>query len=130
MILSMKDLKKTFRKIFESDLNESELFVTDYIYGNACGVGAMYSNERMQLNNFVDRKDKKSILKWLNSTNTEKQIYAVEGILKLKKIGIDLSKTELERIKYITHKKGTIRVCSGCMYSSKEISEVVKMFGL
>ncbi|UOX32675.1 hypothetical protein LXD69_11535 [Flavobacterium sediminilitoris] len=125
-----KKIKNNFKKIFGSDLNESELFMADIVYGGSCGAGAMYSSERMQLNSFVDKKDKISILKWLKSTNAEKQIYAVEGLLKLKKMGIVLNKTELGIIKYITHKKGTIKVCNGCIYSSKELSEVIKLFEL
>jgi hypothetical protein len=86
----------------------------------------MNTRERMQLNDFVTKKDQNSILKWLKSANTEKQVYAVEGILKLKESGIKLSKSDLEIIKFIINKKGTMNVCHGCMYSSKEVREVTE----
>ena len=125
---AFESLKEKFKKAFYSDLNESELFITDYVYGENCGVAAMNSNERTQLNDFVTKKDKNSMLKWLKSANTEKQMYAVEGLLKLEKSGVNLSKTELEIINYIAHKKGTIRMCSGCTYFDMEISKLAKRF--
>lgn len=121
-------LKDKFKKVFYSDLNENELFIIHYVYGENCGIAGVNSSERIQLNNFVFKKDKNSILKWLKSTNAEKQIYAVEGILKLKELGINLNKAELEMIKYIINKKGTIRMCSGCVYFDMEISKIAKRF--
>lgn len=124
--IEFKLLKEEFNNVFYSDLNESELFVTDYVYGENCGVAAVDSNERTQLNYFVTKKEKNSILKWLKSTNTEKQVYAVEGLLKLEKSGVNLNNTEVEIINYITHKKGTIRMCSGCTYFDIAISKLTK----
>jgi hypothetical protein len=44
----------------------------------------------------------------------------------LKESGIKLSKSDLEIIKFIINKKGTMNVCHGCMYSSKEVREVTE----
>jgi hypothetical protein len=65
-------------------------------------------------------------LNWLKSTNSEKQLYAVEGVLKLIKSGSKFSKQELDLFSKVTNKKGTIKVCHGCIYSTQEISEIIK----
>ena len=67
----------------------------------------MYSKERMQLNELVAKKDKESILKWLQSTNTEKQMFAVEGFLKLMKSENKFSQKELDLFNNVTNKKTT-----------------------
>ncbi|MBE9577041.1 hypothetical protein [Flavobacterium proteolyticum] len=122
-----ENLKTSFKNNFQAELNEKELFLTNITFGNGCGAAAMYSKERMQLNEFVDKKDKKSILKWLQSTNTEKQMFAVEGFLKLMKSGTKFSQQELTLLNYITNKKGTVRVCYGCSYRVEEINIVLKI---
>ena len=126
----IKILKESFKDIFNAELIENELFKTDYVYGENCGAGAMNSRERMQLNKFISEQNKDSIIRFIKSTSTEKQIYGVEGILKLKDYKIKLSKAELEILKYIINKNGTIKVCNGCIYSNKEIKEVIKQINI
>ncbi|RBA29315.1 hypothetical protein [Flavobacterium tibetense] len=122
----LNNLKTTFKNNFQAELNEKELFLKDYTYGENCGVGAMNSKERIELNDFVVKNNKNSILNWLKSTNSEKQLYAVEGILKLIKSGSQFSKQELDLFRKVTDKKGTIKVCHGCIYSTQEVSEIIK----
>ena len=121
-----ENLKTSFKSNFQAELNEKELFLTNITFGNGCGVGAMYSKERMQLNDFVAKKDKDSIIKWLQSTNSEKQIFAVEGFLKLMKSECKFNKQELALFHNVTNKKGTVKVCHGCIYSTQEVSETIK----
>lgn len=123
--LGFEQLKKSFKKTFHSELNENELFITYYVYGESCGAGGMNSRERIQLNYFITKQDKDSIIRWLKSTNTEKQIYAIEGVFKLENSGIKFSKTELEIVENMINKKGTIQICSGCIYSVREISSII-----
>lgn len=122
----IENLKTSFKNNFQAELNEKELFLTNITFGNGCGAGTMYSKERMQLNEFVAKKDKESILKWLHSTNTEKQMFAVEGFLKLMKSGTKFSQQELDLFHNVTNKKGNVKVCHGCIYSTEEVSEIIK----
>lgn len=121
-----ENLKTSFKKNFLAELNEKELFLTNITFGNGCGAAAMYSKERMQLNELVAKKDKESILKWLQSTNTEKQMFAVEGFLKLMKSENKFSQKELDLFNNVTNKKGNVKVCRGCIYSTEEVSELIK----
>lgn len=125
---SYKVLQASFKSIFHTELNEKELFKTDFVYGERCGFGGINPDERVQANEFVATKNKPELLKWLQSSNTEKQIYAVDGLYQLKKLGIKLTEEDLKMIKFVTGKKGTMHVCSGCIYSQEEISDVVKIF--
>lgn len=122
----INNLKESFKNNFQAELNEKELFLTNITFGNGCGAATMYSKERMQLNEFVAKKDTVSILKWLQSTNTEKQIFAIEGFLKLMKSGTKFSQQELDLFHNVTNKKGNVKVCHGCIYSTEEVSEIIK----
>ncbi len=122
----IENLKTSFKNNFQAELNEKELFLTNITFGNGCGAATMYSKERMQLNDFVAKKDKDSIIKWLQSTNSEKQIFAVEGFLKLMKSECKFNKQELALFHNVTNKKGTVKVCHGCIYSTEEVSEIIK----
>ena len=117
-------LRHSFKSIFKSDLNESELFVTDFVYGRHCGFAGVNPEGRQQIDQWVINKNKSALLNWLRSTNTEKQIYAADGLSQLKKFGVKITDEEFLMIKFVTAKNGTIRVCSGCLYSQDDISIV------
>jgi hypothetical protein len=57
------DLKTSFKSNFDAELNEEELFLKDFVYGENCGVAAMNSKERIELDDFVLKNDKISIFK-------------------------------------------------------------------
>jgi hypothetical protein len=122
------NLKATFKDIFQSDLNENELFVIDFVYGSHCGFAGVNPKGRQQIDNWVAEKNKAELLKWLKSTNTEKQVYAVDGLLQLKKSGVKLTDEEVKIINFICSKNGTMYVCSGCIHSRQDISSVTKNF--
>jgi hypothetical protein len=67
-------------------------------------------------------------LKWLQSTNVETQLYAVEGFYKLKKAGYQIKESELQSIRNVLKKKGTVRTCMGCRYGLNEIQQIAKEF--
>jgi len=123
-------LKNSFKSIFQTELNENELFMTDFVYGEHCGIAGVNPKGRQQINQWVTNKNKTELLKWLKSTNTEKQIYAVDGLCQLKKAGTKLTDVEMKMINFVTKKSGTIYVCSGCMHSQDEIRNVTKKFKL
>lgn len=121
-------LKKSFKNTFQSDLNEKELFIYDYVYGNRCGIVGTQPKGRQQIYEWIDNKDKTALIKWLKSTNTEKQVYAVEGLFQLRKAGVKLTDEELKIINFVFSKKGTVYTCSGCIHSRRNINDVIKEF--
>lgn len=122
------NLKASFKNIFLSDLNENELFVTDFVYGSHCGYGGINPKGRQQIDEWVKSKNKTEILKWLKSVNTEKQVYAIDGLYQLNKAGITLTEEEVIIINYVCSKNGTMFVCSGCIHSLQDIRSMTKNF--
>jgi hypothetical protein len=123
-----KKLETTFFKSFGGQFKRQELFTDSIVYGSRCSDGGIDPLEKMYLDNFVATKDKSSLLKWLQSTNVETQLYAIEGFYELKKSGYNIKDNELLFIKNVLKKKGTVRTCSGCIYSREEIKLVAKDF--
>ena len=123
-------LSASFKEAYQADLNEKELFVTDFVYGEACGFSGTDPVGRRQVDKWVLEKNKPELLRWLKSTNTEKQVYAVDGLLQLRKRGMKLADNEMSVMKCIIKKRGTINACSGCTYYNGDIKIVAKNFNL
>lgn len=116
-------LKNSFKSIFKLVLNENELFNTEFVYGKNC------ADVRQQIDEWVTTKNKTELLKWLNSTITEKQIYAVDGLYQLKKAGVKITNEELIILKFVRNKNGTFYHCSGSSSPIQtEIFTVTKEF--
>lgn len=62
----------SFKSIFKSNMNFDDLFITDFVYGNHCGLGGLNPKGRQQIDEWVINKNKTELLKWLKSPNTEK----------------------------------------------------------
>lgn len=121
-------LKNVFKQTFLADLNEQDLFLDDIAYGQSCGFVGTHPKELLQIGEFVKNRDRNSLLKWLQSTNTEKQLYAVYGFSLLKKLKIKPNAQERKIIKAVLKKKGTVRFCYACVYSKREIRSAAKAF--
>ncbi|MCX6317688.1 MAG: hypothetical protein NTW29_10375 [Bacteroidetes bacterium] len=119
-------LKTAFQLFYEEPLLEADLFMTDIIYGRSCGFAGMPPSQRETIDTLVKKRDQATLLKWLRSANTEKQFYAVDGLYQLKKAGIQLTEKDLQLIRFVLNKKGFIQVCSGCIFSSRKISELAE----
>lgn len=122
------NLKKAFRKLFQTDLNEQDLFLTGVVYGERCGITGTYSEARTKIIKNVKKEDKQELVKWLQSPNTEKQVYAVDGLYQLHSKGIKLSKKERKMIAFVMNKNGNLNVCYGCLYHTESVREAVKDF--
>lgn len=118
---SFEHLKLTFKNIFKSDLYEKDLFVIDFIYGSNCGLERENPKGRIQIDKWVKQKNKNALLKWLKSANTEKQVYAIDGLYQMKS---KLRDEEIKIVKFICSKKGKMYVCNGCVHSRQLISYV------
>lgn len=121
-----QDMKASFSRIFNAELREKGLFVTDFVYGDGCGFVGTDPIGRQIINQWVVENNKANLLTWLSSANTEKQVYAADGLLQLKKTGTSLSVDEMRVINFIINKKGTMFVCSGCSHWHEDITEVTK----
>jgi hypothetical protein len=122
---SMNLLNKAYERNFNAAINENDLF-NPLVYGKACGIGGDAPNHGKLMEEFILNKDKASLLEWLKSTITEKQIYAVEGLYRLNKDSVSLTSEEIRIIKNVISKKGQIMTCNGCDTENRDIADIVK----
>lgn len=118
----------SFFEIFNTELNVKDLFNTKIIYGESCGLAGIPTKEISQINEFVTNKDKASLFLWLCSANTEKQIFALDGLHQLKITGVTFNEKELKMINFVMNKKGNFLNCSGCFFSRPEIVWIRQIF--
>jgi len=78
------------------------------------------------MNQLVESKDTKTMIKWLKSTTIEIQLYAIDGILELKKAGLKFDRAVIDLIDIIANKEGSAYTCSGCTHWNQPISEIVE----
>ncbi len=126
--LLIEELNVSFRALFRADLDKKDLFSSELVYGERCGFAGTYPEGRYQTIQFVKNGNKEELLKWLQSANSEKQVYAVDGLFQLCKKGAKLTEEELRMIAFVMHKNGRIRVCSGCLHSEDDIKTVLTKF--
>jgi len=122
------EMKKMFRNVYSANLNEDEMFEKRIVYGYACSITGEDPKERKYINSLVKRRNVAELRKWLQSTNTEKQMYAVDAFCHLKQKGYKIGKNDLKLIHCILSKEGNIYVCRGCIYSSEDIKSFKDMF--
>ena len=121
-------LRQSFNKSFDGELNETELFIDNLVYGQACGLVGTDPDEKIIIDSLVAAKNKEELFKWIKSTNFEKQIYAVDGLFQLKVAGTTFTYKEIELINMVLNKKGTIYYCRGCSHSWQDVRSVSYKF--
>lgn len=126
--IAYSNFQWAYHDLYDANLNENDLFLEDIVYGERCGRALVTPKEKGLIDDFVANKDTTSLLKWLQSPNSEKQVYAVNGFYELRKTGRVLTKQEEKIIAFIIHKKGNIHICSGCIYDIDDIKNVTKKF--
>lgn len=104
-------LKVRFQKCFLAPLNEKELFKDDIWYGAKCRMDDKLTDQQEQIKNWVIKKDTVNLFTWLQSTNTEKQIFAVQGFHSLQFMGVKINDDAKRLISFIMKKKGNIKTC-------------------
>ena len=120
-------LQKLFQNFYDVNFNLNECFELQF-YSDGCGIDGEVPANMNIIDSLVKFRDKVSLKKWLQSSNSTKQIYGVNGFYKLKKIGVPIENTELKLIRQIINKSGVIRTCSGCFFDIEPIKEVSKEF--
>lgn len=126
--LLIEELNYSFRALFRADLDEKDLFSNELVYGEHCGFAGTYPEGRYEIMQFVKSGNKEELLKWLRSANSEKQVYAVDGLYQLCKKGAKLTEEELRMIAFVMHKNGRIQVCHGCIHSKDDIKVILAKF--
>lgn len=119
-------LKTSFQKIFKTTLDNKELFVDKNVFGYRCYIDASKPVMREQLDTLVKERNMKVLNSWLRSPNAEKQVYAIDGLLQLKRKGVKLTKDMLQLMEIIKRKKGYIQICIGCIQTNGDINFMVK----
>lgn len=106
-------------------LDKADLFVSNIVYGELCGLDANAPGYRRRLNALVEKRDAKTIHSWLRSPNTEKQLYGLQGVYALEQFGLEIPAQDAQIIKLIRQKKGSVYTCAGCFYSYDSIHKVI-----
>ena len=122
----LADLKKNFFNTYNNSINQQELFNNSNVYGSACSIVGQKPKMREENDVIVENKNIQLLTKWLKSTNTERQVYGIDGLYQLKKKGYKLTAEQLRLINIIKNKKGSLNICRGCIYSTDKISNIVK----
>ncbi|GAB2819329.1 hypothetical protein [Ferruginibacter profundus] len=120
------DLKRDFFNTYSDSINQKELFNNSNVYGSACSIAGQKPEMREENDVIVENKNVQLLTKWLKSTNTERQVYGIDGLYQLKKKGYQLTAEQARLITIIKNKKGNLNICRGCIYSSDKISSIVK----
>jgi hypothetical protein len=121
-------LEKEFKIAYDTTLNKGELFTDSIVFGHRCGRCGVDPIWEERIIKWVAENSKTELIAWLKSTNTEKQIYAIEGLYYLRKKGNSLTKKEYKIIRSIKKKKGTALCCNGCLYTTRSIWSLTKGF--
>lgn len=119
-----KKFKEEFKSLFLADINEDELFNYEFIYGRSCDISGLPPRGRILIDELIENKNKPEIIKWLQSTTTEKQIYALEALYQLKNCGVSLTPDEYKMVQFVIKKTGSMSVCSGCSYTIAAINDI------
>jgi hypothetical protein len=122
----IKYFENAFVNMYGAPLNFDDLFVDDIVYGSNCGFGGGDPKYRQELNLIIQKKDKKTLLKWLTSATAEVQLYAIDGILELSTKGLRFKADTYDLIKIISQKEGDVYTCSGCIHWNRPIQETAK----
>lgn len=121
-------MQQSFWSFFGSDIDTSELFLINFPFGILCGMGGTVTEGKQAIDSMLRLKDRAGILNWLHSPNTEKQLYATFGLLELEKQGVSLSRSERKKIRFVFRKKGSINICSFCLYGIAPIREALQLY--
>lgn len=113
-----------FRQTYGVNLVKDDLFQT-IVYGGGCGIAGTPTEYQEILDSYLRNNDINSIHRWLKSANTEKQLYALQGLKILQKKGHTQTSDDKRIIKLIKQKEGTVNTCAGCIYSSETIKNVI-----
>ena len=120
----LRNMRKEYKNKYDVDLSIGELFDHSVTFGWVCGYGASTPAPRRYINVAVKDRDISFIYSWLRSPVPEKQLYAIDAIYQLEKVGIPISADINDMIVCISQKEGGVQTCSGNLLVGREIKEV------
>lgn len=118
-------LRRAFKQEYHTEMNEAELFLEEVYYGFSCGFGGGSPGYKELMDSILTRRDRPALLRWLQSANTEKQLYAFDACIDLERKHIRLSRLEKELCDHIAIKEGTVQNCGYCIFGNTDIQELV-----
>jgi hypothetical protein len=124
-ILGMDSMANAYRSFYQTALVKSHLFEYGPVYGLNCGIHGHAPKLRSRQQDMIINNDTKQLLVWLRSAVIEKQVYALEGLLELKREGQVLDKNVLIAIEFLKIKEGDIMYCDGNKKRLVSINHVV-----
>jgi hypothetical protein len=120
-------LDDDYASFYQTKLNVKDLFLSNIVFGKRCNEGGEKPKYRKTLDSLILSTDTTALKTWLNSPSLEKQLYALDGLYELKETkGFEFNKQILKAINQIEKKKGIVNTCSGCMYLSDSIGDVLE----
>ena len=129
--IKMVDLAKRFELEYKTRLNEADLFIDTIAVGTTCGhYPGTSTSQHEQIEEWVANKDTASLFNWLQSVNSEKQVYAVKGLYRLSGNGLNISEEKIAIARRVRRKKGTINTCIPCDSRETLISKELEAFTL
>jgi hypothetical protein len=131
-VLKYNTFKADFRKLYEADLNETDLWRFK-IVGKFCGLRITIKNiqDYDDMDKFINANQRDSLLAWLQSANLEKQMFGLWGYNILMQKQRTLSTLELKLIRAVMTKKAKGNVCGGgCDAYYLTPKEFVKRYNL
>ncbi|MFT5819354.1 MAG: hypothetical protein ACI8ZM_000577 [Crocinitomix sp.] len=123
-----KKFTEEYEEVFHTSFDITDLFTDDsrILYGFSCGLGGGLLSLRKELNSFIKTKDTVAILDWLSCARPVFQLYAIDGVLTLKKQGINFEPYVYNMIQIIAAKNGAVFTCRGCEVMPNLISEIAE----
>lgn len=104
-VTAYKGFEKNLIKTFGISIDKSELFSDNIVFGDICGFAGSPPHHSFMLDSLLQKRDAKTILSWLRSPNTEKQLYGLQGATVLKNLGYKIPAEDERIIKIIRQKK-------------------------
>jgi hypothetical protein len=126
----MNMLKAEFQKKIGTPLNEKELFIDTIYYGRECSVSRNNPPAQDTIYKWVANVNMDGLKSWLQSTNTEKQVYALQGLNSLAAKGRAIPVELRKIIQVILSKNGTINHCVQCSGGLANISRLLAQSAL
>lgn len=99
-----QQFEKAFLAAYYAPLNKDDLF-QNITFGAGCGIAGTMPDHMLQLVFHLQNDDGDAVLSWLRSANTEKQLYALQGMKAMQLNGYDLTDEDRAVIKTIKKKK-------------------------
>ena len=97
-------------------------------YGYSCGFGGIPLPLREEVDSLIEHKKQWQLAQWLYSEDITKSVYAAEGLIRLQNDGIELTNTQIRKIKELKNSEAKVMTCNGCLIGEDSIKNVLSKF--